>query len=57
MHITGMDYQEYTDYTPMAWAVFYSASGGDNYIFGEEIICSNALNHEEFIDVIKSIMK
>jgi len=38
MYITGMDYPEYTDYTPMAWAVFYSASGGDNYIFGNEII-------------------
>ena len=38
MHITGLDYPEYTDYTPMAWAVFYSASGGENYIFGNEII-------------------
>ncbi len=32
-------------------------SGGDNYIFGEELICSNGLNHQEFIDVIKSIMQ
>lgn len=38
MHITGMDYPAYADYIPMAWAVFYSASGGDNYIFGNEII-------------------
>jgi len=32
-------------------------SGGDNCIFGEEIICSNSLNHNEFETVIKSIMK
>ena len=38
IYITGMDYPEYTDYTPMAWAVFYSASGGDNYIFGNDIL-------------------
>lgn len=35
--VTGKDYPEYTGYTPMAWAVFYSASGGDNYFFGNEI--------------------
>ncbi|HPE74893.1 MAG TPA: hypothetical protein PLC80_02320 [Draconibacterium sp.] len=35
--ITGKDYPDYPDYTPMAWAVFYSASGGDNYIFSNEI--------------------
>ncbi len=32
-------------------------SGGENYIFGEEIICSNGKNHREFVDIIKSIMK
>ena len=32
-------------------------NGGDNYIFGEELICSNGFNHQEFVDVIKSIMK
>ncbi len=37
MHITGKDYPEYPEYIPMAWAVFYSASGGDNYIFGNDI--------------------
>jgi hypothetical protein len=35
--VTGKDYPEYSDYIPMAWAVFYSASAGDNYIFGNEI--------------------
>lgn len=35
--VTGKDYPEYADYIPMAWAVFYSASGGDNYFFGNEI--------------------
>jgi len=35
--VTGKNYPEYKDYIPMAWAVFYSASGGDNYIFGNTI--------------------
>jgi hypothetical protein len=35
--ITSDDFPEYTDYIPMAWAVFYSASAGDNYIFGNQI--------------------
>jgi hypothetical protein len=35
--VTGMDYPYYPDYVPMAWAVFYSASGGENYFFGNEI--------------------
>ncbi|MGV8094569.1 MAG: hypothetical protein AB2L24_22170 [Mangrovibacterium sp.] len=35
--IIGKDYPEYNDYIPMAWAVFYSASGGDNFIFGNDI--------------------
>lgn len=37
MYITARDFPEFEDYTPMAWAFFYSASGGDNYIFGNEI--------------------
>lgn len=35
--VTGKDYPEYPDYIPMAWAVFYSASAGENLIFGNEI--------------------
>ncbi len=37
IYVTGKDYPEYPKYIPMAWAVFYSASGGDNYIFGNDI--------------------
>lgn len=37
IYVTGKDYPEYIDYVPMAWAVFYSASGGDNYFFGNDI--------------------
>jgi len=37
MYIIGKDYPQYPDYIPMAWAFFYSASGGDNYIFGNDI--------------------
>jgi hypothetical protein len=36
-HITGRDYPEYADYIPMAWAVFYSASAGENFIYGNRI--------------------
>jgi hypothetical protein len=37
-YITGMDYPDYPDYIPMAWAVFYSASAGENFIFGNQIV-------------------
>ncbi len=37
MTITGRAYLSYEGYIPMAWAVFYSASGGPNYFFGNEI--------------------
>lgn len=37
-YITGKDYPDYPDYIPMAWAIFYSASAGDNYIYGNQII-------------------
>ncbi|MEX0986917.1 MAG: inositol monophosphatase family protein [Bacteroidales bacterium] len=32
-------------------------SGNSDYLFGEEIICSNGLNHKEFVDIIKATMK
>ncbi len=37
-YITGKKYKKYPDYIPMASAFFYSASGGDNEIFGNEIM-------------------
>jgi hypothetical protein len=40
-YITGRDYPEYTDYTPMAWAVFYSASAGENFIYGNRIVVND----------------
>jgi hypothetical protein len=36
--ITGRKYEKYPDFIPMASAFFYSASAGDNEIFGNEII-------------------
>ncbi len=39
--ITGKIYSQYPNYIPMASAFFYSASAGDNEIFGNEII----INH------------
>jgi hypothetical protein len=41
INVTGRDYPEFTDYIPMAWAVFYSASAGDNYVFGNEIVIND----------------
>ncbi len=38
IYITGRDYSEYPDYIPMAYAVFYSAGAGDNYIYGNDIV-------------------
>jgi hypothetical protein len=40
-YITGRDYPEYTDYIPMAWAVFYSASAGENFIYGNQIVVND----------------
>ncbi len=37
-YITGKKYIQYPDYIPMASAFFYSASAGDNEIFGNDIV-------------------
>lgn len=42
IYVTGFDSPEYPDYVPMAWAVFYSASGGENYIFSNEVFVSDS---------------
>lgn len=36
--ITGKKFDEYPNYIPMTGAFFFSASAGENYIFGNEII-------------------
>ncbi len=36
-HITGKDYPQYPDFVPLASAIFYSASAGENEIFGNEV--------------------
>jgi hypothetical protein len=36
-HIIGKDYPQYPDFVPLASAIFYSASAGENEIFGNEI--------------------
>ena len=38
IYVTGRDYPDFPDYIPMAWAVFYSASAGENFIYGNRII-------------------
>jgi hypothetical protein len=39
--ITASDYPQYSFYIPMSWAFYYSASGGENYIFGNDIAIEN----------------
>ncbi len=41
-YITGKKYKDYPDYIPVANAIFYSASGGENWIFGNDIIVEQA---------------
>jgi hypothetical protein len=36
--ITAKNYPEPKEYIPMSWGIFYSASGGENYVFGNEIV-------------------
>lgn len=37
IYVTGKDYPQYPDYIPVATAVFYSSSAGENYFFGNDI--------------------
>ncbi|MDN3686381.1 right-handed parallel beta-helix repeat-containing protein [Cyclobacterium jeungdonense] len=37
IEVRGRSFPEYPEYTPMAWALFYSASAGDNFVFGNRI--------------------
>jgi hypothetical protein len=43
MFITVKNQPKPDDFIPMSWAIYYSASGGENYIFGNEIV----VNHLE----------
>ena len=38
IHITGREYPGVKTFVPMSWAIYYSASGGDNDVFGNEIM-------------------
>ncbi|MCK4991855.1 MAG: hypothetical protein KAS29_15255 [Bacteroidales bacterium] len=37
-HVIAKKYEKYPDFIPQSAAIFYSASAGDNFIFGNEII-------------------
>lgn len=41
-YISGKKYRQYPNYIPMASAFFYSASAGDNEVFGNEIYIDQA---------------
>ncbi len=38
IYITAINYPSPKEYIPMAWAVYYSVSGGDNYVFANDIV-------------------
>jgi hypothetical protein len=42
IEVTAINFEEPEPYLPLAWAVFYSASGGDNYFFENDIV----INHK-----------
>jgi len=37
IYITANDFDP-PEYTPMCWGIYYSASGGENYVYGNEIV-------------------
>ena len=41
INITAIDYPEPKEYIPMVWGVYYSARGGENYIYDNDIIVNN----------------
>jgi hypothetical protein len=36
--VIARSYPEPAEYLPMAWGIFYSASGGENYVYGNNIV-------------------
>lgn len=38
IYITANNYPNPEEYIPMAWAVFYSSRGGENYVYDNEIV-------------------
>jgi hypothetical protein len=41
-YISGRKYEKYPDFIPMASALFYSTSAGDNEVFGNDIVINQA---------------
>ena len=39
--ITAIDYPEPSEYIAMVWGIYYSARGGENYVFDNEFIVNN----------------
>lgn len=37
IHVTAREHPAPDDYLPMAWGIFYSACGGENYVYNNEI--------------------
>lgn len=38
IYITAKDYPQPKEYIPMAWGIYYSASGGENYVYNNSIL-------------------
>ncbi len=41
INITAKDYPEPKGYTPVVWGIFYSARGGENYVYNNHIVVNN----------------
>ncbi|MBK7713753.1 MAG: hypothetical protein IPJ37_24635 [Bacteroidales bacterium] len=39
--ITAKSWSEPKEYLPMAWGIYYSASGGENYVYDNDIVVNN----------------
>jgi hypothetical protein len=38
IYITAKNYPEPKEFIPMSWGIYYSASGGENYVYGNDIV-------------------
>lgn len=53
--VTAINFPQPKEYIPLAWAVFYSASGGDNDIFGNEITINHTAPHSKALSTAFNI--
>ncbi len=42
INITAKNYPEPKEYTPVVWGIYYSARGGENYVYDNDIVVNNS---------------